>query len=106
MELNDETITAGINEDMKLHKDALHRYKTKWQDYDLTIKNSYFAIYLSLNSIELVKEAYKKIEYTKKPWMLKSNFSLLYGGGLLMKYGDEWKSKRKFYSEIFNLNLL
>lgn len=47
--------------DKAVHKDALHRYKTAWQDYDLTIKNSFFAVIVTLNSIELIKEAYRKI---------------------------------------------
>lgn len=38
--------------------------------------------------------------------MVKNNFDRYYGGGLIMKSGDEWKKSRKLYSEIFNFKLL
>ena len=98
LDWNDDTMTSAMLSDTANHKDGLHRFRTTWQDYDVTIKNSYSLVYVSLNSIKLVKEAYKQIEFLEKPWMMKSNYGRFYGGGLLMSDGQKWKSKRKLYA--------
>ena len=46
-----------------MYKDALYHQKETYQGYDVFISNSFFKVFITLNSVELVKDAYNKIEH-------------------------------------------
>lgn len=89
--------------------DANFHYKHHLQKYDLIVSNIILNTMLEIENPQLAKEFYLKANegyYAKYDFGIAALKRLIGKDSLLMAEGDEWKSRRKILSSVFNYDFI